>query len=838
MNASSANPILVLSGISKRYPGVVALNDVTFSVGPGEIHALLGENGAGKTTLVGIASGSVTPDAGVIEVRGARVAKMTPLAALGLGIAIVHQEPALLPDLTVLENMTLAVPPAYRGGTRTPDSAWARRQLDRVGCDVALGARVEELGVADRALIELAKAFSIEPDILILDEPTARLGGRHIDDLFELIRSAAARGAAVVYITHRLPEVRELADRVTVLRDGVVRGTFDEHEVSDRELIELITGRTLDAIFPPKSRAPRRDVPALQVQGLSGHGLDSVSVEVDPGEIVGLAGIEGSGQSEFLRSVAGLHRASGEIRIHGSPVRITSPASARAAGVAYIPADRHNEGIFRTLSVRENIAVGALEKFRRFGLVDSDAERRAVQQTCARLAVRTPSLDQKVENLSGGNQQKVVIGRSVLREPRVLLVDEPTQGVDAGARVEIYGILRGIAAEGVPVVVRSSDSLELEGLCDRVYVFSRGHVIGELSGKDVNERAIAERIVTSTAQRRLDTLSSRASATASRLAQLIGRAARHDWFPSAVLLATMVVLGALTYNVSPRVLSEFNISSALTLLATLAFVSMGQTTVVLTGGIDISVGPLAGLLVVIASFFLVAEASMPWMLLGIVVMVLIAILQGTLNGVLVWFGRLTPVAATLAAYIALQGVSLILRPEPGGSILTEIADAIETKVGPIPLTFLLAVAVALAAEAVLRRTRAGVALRAAGSDPRAAERLGVNVRRVTMLAYVVGSLFVFVGGVLLMAQISIGDPVAGISYTLWSITAVVLGGTSLFGGRGSYVGTLFGAALIQQIFNATVFLGLGQVWQFWFLGLLTLGAAAIYSQARRLQRAA
>jgi ribose transport system ATP-binding protein len=835
---SAVTPVLALSGITKRYPGVVALNNVAFSVIAGEIHALLGENGAGKTTLVAIASGTVSADEGTIVVRGSQVVRMTPLTALGLGMAIVHQEPALLPDLTVLENMTLAVPRRFRSGVRTPDRVWARQQLDRVGCDVALGARIDEVGVADRALIELAKAFSIDPDILILDEPTARLGGQHIDRLFELVRGAAARGAAIIYITHRLPEVRQLADRVTVLRDGVVRGTFHTTQVSDDELIELITGRTLEAIFPPKfSGRPSGDA-ALEVAGLSGHGLENVAISVRKGEIVGLAGIEGNGQSELLRSIAGLHHATGELRIQGGPVRVSSPTAAHAAGIAYIPADRHGEGIFRTLSVRENIAVGALERFRRLGIIRRDAERRAVHDICARLAVRTPSLEQKIENLSGGNQQKVVIGRAVLKEPRVLLVDEPTQGVDAGARVEIYGILRDIANQGVPVVVRSSDSLELEGLCDRVYVFSRGHIIGELAGGQVTERAIAETMVTSTAQRRLDPVRATVLAGASNVFALIARAIQHDWFPSAVLFATMLILGILTYNVSPRVLSEFNVASALTLLATLAFISMGQTTVVLTGGIDISVGPLAGLLVVIASFFLVAGAPMPWMLIGLLIMLVAAILQGVLNGALVWFGRLTPVAATLAAYIALQGLSLILRPEPGGSILPELADAIETKIGPIPLAFLLAVLAALASETVLRATRVGIALRAVGSNPAAAERLGVSVRLVTILAYVTGSIFVFVGGVLLMAQISIGDPVGGISYTLWSITAVVLGGTSLFGGRGSYIGTLFGAALIQQIFNATVFLGLGQVWQFWFLGLLTLGAALIYSQARRLRRPA
>jgi len=826
-------PPLQLSGIWKRYPGVEALKSVTFAVKAGEIHALLGENGAGKTTLVGVASGSVAADEGVIEVHGAVVPKMTPFEALRLGVAIVHQEPALLPDLTVLENLSLGVPRRLRQTKGESDRTWARRALDRVGCSVRLDIRVQEVSVANRQLIELAKAFALEPSVLILDEPTAPLGLERVERLFELVREAAARGCAVVYISHRLPEVRAIANRVTVMRDGAVRGAFDMNEVSDQDLVELIIGRALEAVFPPKAIG-EPSTSGLEIAAASGRGFEDVSITVQPGEIIGLAGIAGNGQTEFLRSLAGLADATGEVRLDGRRLRFAGAAEARAAGISYLSADRHAEGIFRTMAVRENAALRALEQFGRFGLLNRRDEERAVEGLRTQLTIRTPSIETAVGSLSGGNQQKVVLARSVLSEPSVLLVDEPTQGVDAGARVEIYSILRRIANSGVPIIALSSDGLELEGLCDRVYVFSRGLVVAELAGPEVTEREIARRMVMATTHRRAEQIDAHAPSI-SMTAQRLRRFVRNDWFPSVVLIAAMIVLGAYTYTVNEKVLSAFNVGSALTLLAALAFMSLGQTTAIITGGIDISIGPLAGSIVCIASYFIVEGSTAPVIGVGLFLMLVFALGVGLLNGTMVRFGRFTPVAATLTTYIALQGVALLLRPVPGGSILRAAADLIETRIGPIPITFLLAVATAIVAEYLLRRSRGGLALRAVGSSEKAAHRLGVPVSRTIVLAYVVSACFVFVGSVLLMAQVSIGDPVAGIQYTLWSVTAVVLGGTSLFGGRGSYVGTLLGAAIIQQILNATVFLGLSQAWQYWFLGLMTLISAGVYSQARRVR---
>ncbi|MBV9802682.1 MAG: ATP-binding cassette domain-containing protein, partial [Solirubrobacterales bacterium] len=435
--------------------------------------------------------------------------------------------------------------------------------------------------------------------------------------------------------------------------------------------------------------------------------------------------------------------------------------------------------------------------------------------------------------LSGGNQQKVVLARAMLSEPRLILADEPTQGVDVGARVEIYRILREIAGSGVPVVICSSDGLELAGLCDRVVVFSRGTVVGELTGDQVTEEQIARTIVTATSHRRGEEHEAGAAKLgrleSARIRQFLGG----DYLPSLVLAAVIVLLAIYTQSSNSRFLAAFNVTSLLTLLAALAFISFGQLIVIMTAGIDISVGPLSGLVVVIASFFLVDGKSPPVVVLGFVIMFGAAIGTGLINGTMVRLGRFTPVAATLVTYIGLQGLSLLLRPFQGGEISLSIINFISTNVGTVPVAFLVAVGVAIALELCLRFTRWGLALRAAGSREESAHRLGVGVNWTIVGAYLACSAFTFLGGLMLMAQIGVGDPTQGVTYTLASITAVVLGGASLFGGRGSFIATLLGAALIEETINATTFLNLSQAWQYWFQGIFVLVAAVTYTLIRR-----
>jgi ribose transport system ATP-binding protein len=820
---AGGQPTLSLLEITKRFDGVAALTDVSYEVRPGEVHALLGENGAGKSTLMNIASGALAPDSGTIVFEGETIENLTPALSHELGIAMVHQHPAVLPDLTVAENIRVAVGPEHLQ-RRDPDSRKAMRALlDDVNFFGHLEDRVSSLSVARRHLLEIAKAFAVSPRLLILDEPTAPLSQDSVELLFNVVRKFAAGGTAVVYITHRLGEVREIADRVTVLRDGTLRGTSAVRDISDAELLALIVGRRLETSFPPKHVSADGDEPLLRVEGLSGSGFQDVSLAARKGEIVGIGGVVGNGQAAFLRALAGRHSSAGSVVVDGqqfSRRRLFESA-------AYMPADRLTEGLMLDLNVRENAALSALGQLRVGPFVNRRREVEVVERELSELAVRAPSLEAPVSALSGGNQQKVVMARSMLSEPALIVADEPTQGVDVGARAEIYRILREIAGRGVPVVVGSSDTKELEGLCDRVVVMSRGHAVATFEGEDVTEEKIVHAAISST--QHAAELAAKRERGASRLARFV----EGDYAPVIILAIVMLALGAYILQRNHRYTSDFNITSVQFACAALGFISLGQTFALLLGGIDLSVGPLAGFLVVLASFFVLDGKSPGIWALGFFLMFLAAAGVGLLNGALIRYAKFTPVAATLVTYTGLGGLAFTLRSAPDGYIATSVTDAIQTKIGPVPVAFIAFVVIAFALELGLRRSKLGMRLRAVGSSEESARRVGVPINRAALIGYLGASLLTLLGAVVLLAQLGVGDPGQGSGYTLTSITAVVLGGTSLLGGRGTFIGTLMGAGLSVQVLNATVFLGLDQKWQYIFQGLLIVAGAIIYSQVRR-----
>jgi ribose transport system ATP-binding protein len=487
--------VLSVRGVSKAFGAVQALRDVGVDCRAGEIHALVGENGSGKSTLLGIASGSLAPDGGTVEIGGVRLRRHSPAAARRLGLGIAYQDYSHVLGLSVAENVYLAVPAEERppyGRMRS----WAEQTLAAFDLDLTVTAVTSSLSLAERQLLEVAKSLLTRPKVLLLDEPTTALGPDAVDRFHALVLEQVRAGIGIVYVSHRLPEVLAVADRVTVLRDGVGQGTFEAASVSEEELVTLMIGRPLQVAFPERRAVPEETEVVLEVSGLQGERFGPIDLVVRKGEIVGIAGAEGNGQVQFLRALAGAERAVGTASCAGAELDRRSPAAPLRAGVVLLSGDRKGEALFPALSVRANATVQVLGRLARAGVVRRGSERRAIADLVERLRVRMGSAEQPVSSLSGGNQQKVSLIRPFLRgDVRVILAEEPTQGVDVGARFDIYEALRAKAEEGLAALVKSSDPLELAGLCDRVVVMSRGRIVEEIPRHELGERRIVEAIV-------------------------------------------------------------------------------------------------------------------------------------------------------------------------------------------------------------------------------------------------------------------------------------------------------------------------------------------------------
>ncbi|MGX5682856.1 ATP-binding cassette domain-containing protein [Schumannella luteola] len=818
---------LTLTGITKTYPGVRALDDVSVSVERGKVHAVLGENGAGKSTLVGIAAGSVVPDSGTIGLGGEQFARIQPRAARERGLAIVYQIPALAPSLTVLDAVLLLLPESKRPARRGAGE-WLTRHFEKLGLRIDPAATISSLSLREAHLIEIAAALASEPSVLVLDEPTEALGPEETRWLFDRIEELLAQDVAIVYITHRIPEVVEIATDLTVLRDGKVVGRGVVADYTEDQIVELIVGRSLETTFPDKATTAPEDEPLLEVLELSGPGFSNISLSLLPGQIIGLAGVEGNGQREFLRALGGHGSTSGRMLVRGEEVSLRNPRSTTRAGVAFLPGDRIGKAMFGKMSVRENVIAPSIDEAMPTGFADRRREYRLTRQAVEGLAVKTPTLETPVMALSGGSQQKVLLARARLGNPRVLLVEDPTQGVDAGARVEIYAFLRALAESGVAVVVLSTDAVELEGLCDRVIVFSRGQVQATLSGADVTERAITGAAVLSTtgSVRTVDAVPARK--------RRIPPALRGE-VQAGVLVFLTIALGIATTFVSSAFVSPLNISQLLAGASVIILVGLAQLLVVMTGGIDLSVGSVIALSTVVISFF--GQGGPGYFVLGVALTIAVGLVVGLVNGLLVTRLSLPPVIATLVTSIAIVGVAQVLRSSPGGSATSDIMTAIGTTIGGVPLVLVVAIGVSVLIWFVIQRTGLGRGFRAAGSDPVKANRMGVSVPRMRLYAAVAAGVLAALAGLVLYTRTGIGDANTGQALTLTSVTAIVIAGASIFGGSGSAIAVAAAGLLLQTITNALSYLGLSLSWQYWLQGAFVLIAAVIPMVARYRRRA-
>ncbi len=534
--------------------------------------------------------------------------------------------------------------------------------------------------------------------------------------------------------------------------------------------------------------------------------------------------MQGSGQQELARALFGVHPFVGSLAIDGAGVAIERPAQAIGAGLIYVPADRRAEGLYLPHSIRENIAVPHLRAWSRGGVIDTSREAASVAAEIASLRVRTPSAEQPVGLLSGGNQQKVVFARWFLARPRVYVFDEPTQGVDVETKLELYRLIRGLAAGGAAVIIVSSDVLELIGLSDRILVFSHGAVVDDLPAAAATEERIVGGSVTGA--RSAGKTAARAAAARTTTAALILR----RYAAALVLFVLAAVLVAVTASNSPYFLTSRNLASLQVQVAPLALAALGQLAVILVGGIDLAVGPTISLVTAIASWLIVDQGGTGP--LGIALCLLAGLGVGTANAVLVQVLRIPDLVATLASFSMVQGFALIVRPSPGGTVAEGFSDALTQRVGAWAPCFLVVLALYAAAEPLLLRGRLGARLYAAGSSPEGARAAGINVGWVRAGAYLFCGFAAAAAGLLVAARIGSGDPEAGSAFTLTSVTAVVVGGASVFGGRGTAAGTLLGAMLVILLQNALNQLHVSPYWQYVCTGILTLVAVALFSWRR------
>jgi rhamnose transport system ATP-binding protein len=485
--------LLVLTDIRKSFGGIRALDGVSFELQPGEVHALVGENGAGKSTLIKIITGALQADGGTLAVDGQVLTANDPVISRSLGIAAIYQQPALFPDLSVAENIALGLEPTgwWRRVRWRVRRQRARELLARVGADIDPDAAVQRLTMPEQQLVEIARALGAQARVLIMDEPTASLSDREVERLLRVMRELRGQDVGIVYISHRLDELFQIADRVTVLRDGRSLGTRPMTGVDRAELIRLMVGREISSASPRRVVPPGDTILELAGVGCRTSGVHDVSLSVRAGEILGLAGLVGAGRTELARVLFGLSPAdAGTIKLHGRPVVIDSPARAVQLGLAYAPEDRRRHGVILDLPVAANVTLAILDRVARFGWLDFARERAVTETFVRRLGIKTASIREPVGNLSGGNQQKVAVARWLATEPAVLILDEPTQGVDVAAKAEIHRLMNELAGRGLALLMISSDLPEVLTVSDRIAVMHRGTVVATIDHAGASQEQV------------------------------------------------------------------------------------------------------------------------------------------------------------------------------------------------------------------------------------------------------------------------------------------------------------------------------------------------------------
>ena len=820
-------PVLEARSLGKRYPGVVALDDVSLCIESGRICGLVGENGAGKSTLIKILSGVIQADAGEIVVAGQKLDLRVPQDAVRSGIAVVHQHSHLIPDLTVAENYALRRGYARRGPALIDWKKISRQAAEAVAVlvsdlDVTLPART--LSDVEKQLVELGFALSASPRVLILDEPTAALPRYETELLFSRVRELAESGTAVIFVTHRLDEVLQLTQEVTVLRDGRHVWTKQTSETDHDAIIRGMVGRSVT--FERDSDLQPGEEVAFRVEALSDAvgAFHDVNLEVRRGEIYGVYGLVGAGQSELCHGLFGLRETrQRNVSSDGRPL-------GDGKRLGYVPADRHTQGVFHQMTVGENLSIVSLEALSRRGALQLHEERARIRTHMSDLLVKATGPGQRVTELSGGNQQKVLLGRWLMTEPEVLLLEEPTQGVDVGAKGQIHDIIRDLARSGVSVILVSSEIPELLALAHRIGVMREGHLVKEFEGATVSEEELLRESLPESQQSEPEVARHRLSGTSAVSAALRFLARRRE---AGLAFFTFLMVAVFALAV-PNFATVENLRDVLVTNTILVVGALGMTLVILAGGIDISLGAILGLAAVAAGKAAEAGASPIVVVLAAVVLGLVL---GVFNGSLTVLGRVHSIVITLGTLLIFRAA---MRLWTGGYQLTDLPSRItwvrELSLFGLPVLLVIELVVLVLVHVFLRYTTVGRRLYVLGGSRESAEFLGIYPRHVLPVAFGVCGLLAGLAGMLWAGRLGQVQMGAGEGFELECIAAAVVGGTYIMGGRGSAVGTLIGALFLGVVNNVLILMDVSAFWQKAVYGAMILGALAADALLSRVEK--
>jgi ABC-type sugar transport system ATPase subunit/ribose/xylose/arabinose/galactoside ABC-type transport system permease subunit len=812
-------------GVGKSFGGVRALAEVDVDILVGEVHALCGENGAGKSTLIKILSGFLSPDEGKVLIAGTELPPSVH-AASELGVAVIYQESMACADLDAVDNIFVGRELRRAGGWLLHRAAMERQAselLAQLGESIDASRPVGELPLAQRQMIGIARALSQRCRLLIMDEPTASLSARETETLFRIIRTLRAQGVSILYVSHRLEEVFALADRVTVLRDGRRVATRPMEGLTTARLVGLMVGREIEPIeggAAPPVDSQRSAV--LEVRQLTRLGsFEDISLSLQAGEVVGLAGLVGAGRSEVAGAIFGVAPYdSGTVQIDGKPLEPGSVAASIQGGLAFVPEDRQHLGLILPMTVAQNLSLTILKSLSRWGLIRKRAERLVTTRLAEELQVRAARLTLPAEALSGGNQQKLALGKWLSAKPRVLILDEPTRGVDVAAKAQIHRRIRQLASQGMAALVISSELPEILRLSDRVLVMREGRLVGKLTREQSTEEKVLQLMLPVGYSGEVDRRAP-ANSIATRPWSWKWMLRRRELWLAAMLCGTVACVGAL----KPSFLSPANLLDIVAEAAPTAIVACAVTFVIVSGEIDISVGSVAGLTAALLGIWSYGADPLMPVPAGVACSLLVALGVGALNGLLVTVGRVPSIIATLAMLTVLRGVTKLIMQ--GNSIEgrpDSLRDLATGRLLGIPGSVYLAAVIAGAFAVAARRTPFGRRVYAVGSNPQAAPLLGVSVGFTKFVVFSLAGLMAGLASIVLAPKNSIIQPNLGEGLELLVITCVVVGGTSIRGGRGTIAGTVLAVLLLSLVPTALTYIGAPPQWRLAIQGAFILAA--------------